>query len=70
VFESGERGGVLRSLARASKIIAATAVLTVPAVARAGGRQSVLNPESKQVHAIWTLWWVMLGVSAFGLLRT
>lgn len=57
---------MLRSLGRAATITAATTVLAVPAVARAGGRQSVLHPESKQAHAILTLWWVMLGVSAFG----
>src|ERR1044071_3336505 len=66
VFEPGERGGVLRSLWRAATIAATTAALALPAAAHADGGQNMLHPESKQAHAIWTLWWVMLGVSAFG----
>jgi cytochrome c oxidase subunit II len=65
MIEPGEREGVLRSLGRAATI-AAVLLAALPAVAHAGGRQNVLHPESKQEHAIWTLWWVMLGVSAFG----
>jgi len=57
---------VLRSLWRAATIAATTAALALPAVAHADGGQNMLHPESKQAHAIWTLWWVMLGVSAFG----
>jgi cytochrome c oxidase subunit II len=57
---------VLRSLWRAALIAATTAALALPTAALAGGRQSVLHPQSKEAHAIWTLWWVMLGVSAFG----
>jgi cytochrome c oxidase subunit 2 len=56
---------VLRSLARAATI-AAVSLAALPAVAHADGRQNVLHPESKQENAVWTLWWVMLGVSAFG----
>ena len=57
---------MLRRLWRAAAIAAITTALALPAVAHAGGGQNVLNPQSKQAHAIWTLWWVMLGVSAFG----
>ena len=57
---------MLRSLWRAATIAATTAALALPAVAHADDGQNMLHPESKQAHAIWTLWWVMLGVSAFG----
>ena len=56
-----------RSLGRAATIAAAAVVLMLPAAAYAGGRQNVLHPESKQEHAIWLLWWVMLGVATVGM---
>jgi cytochrome c oxidase subunit 2 len=58
---------VLRSLGRALTIVAATVALALPAAAHASGRQNVLHPASREAHAIWLLWWVMLGVAAFGM---
>jgi cytochrome c oxidase subunit II len=58
---------VVRSLGRAATIAATTVALALPTAAYAGGRQNVLHPESKQEHAIWLLWWVMLGVAAVGM---
>src|SRR5581483_7497991 len=41
--------------------------LALPAVLAGCSKQNALDPKSGAAHDIATLWWVMLGVAAFGL---